>query len=212
MIKVISHPLAKHYLHILREKTTTETHFRSVVKKLGLLLAAETYAELELIETEVETPMETVASEKLKSGVILMPVLRAGLGLLEPFLELLPTAKVGFSGMSRDDETLKPEEYHFSCPPCDDNTLTVVLDVMLATGGSAAATLSRLELLNPGGKTALATVISAPEGLEAILSEFPAVKIFTTAVDRELNSNGYILPGLGDAGDRLYGTEPPLIV
>lgn len=208
MINVLKHPLAKHYLHLLRDERTSELHFRSVVKKIGLLLAAEVYADLETIETQVETPMETVASEKLKSNVILVPVLRAGLGLLEPFLELLPTAKVGFSGMSRNDDTLQPEEYHFSCPPSDENSLTVVLDIMLATGGSAAATLSRLELLNPGGKIGLATVISAPEGLEAIRSKFPEVKILTADVDRELNANGYILPGLGDAGDRLYGTEP----
>ncbi|MEK6552172.1 MAG: uracil phosphoribosyltransferase, partial [Bacteroidota bacterium] len=159
----------------------------------------------DLIEFEVETPLEKTKGYKFSKQVILVPVLRAGLSMVSSFLEMIPDAKVGHIGLQRDEKTLKPIDYYYKAPKNLDESITIVLDPMLATGGSAVASFNSLK--DKGAKKCiLACLIAAPEGVEKMNSEHPDVAIYTAALDRQLNSVGYILPGLGDAGDRNFGT------
>lgn len=206
-VTVINHPLIQHKLTILRDKDTGVKEFRELVEELALLMGYEVTRNLTVEETEIETPIcrtksKVIAGKKL--GII--PILRAGLGMVDGMLSLIPAAKVGHIGLYRDPETLKPVEYYCKLPGDAAERDLIVLDPMLATGGSAAAAISFLK--EKGAKSIkLVNLIAAPEGIETVAAAHPDVEIFVCAVDEKLNDHGYIVPGLGDAGDRLFGTK-----
>ncbi|NLT52575.1 MAG: uracil phosphoribosyltransferase [Ignavibacteria bacterium] len=202
---VSSNPLVKKDLTILRNKETDPEHFRNALNRIAFILASEFGINIKLKESEVETPLEKTNGYILEKPVVIVPILRAGLSLLNSFLEIIPEAKVGHIGIQRDENTLQPVDYYFKAPEKLNISQTVVLDPMLATGGSASAALKILKERG-AGECFLVSVISAPEGIKKINTEHPDVKIFTACLDRQLNSKGYILPGLGDAGDRVFGT------
>jgi len=202
---LVEHPLIKRDVTILRDINTDSETFRAALQRVSNILAAEISKKFSLTEVEVETPLEKTKGFKLAHDVILVPVLRAGLGMVNGFLQIIPEAKVGHIGLQRDEETLKPVEYYYKVPKHLESAEVVMLDPMLATGGSASEALKYLK--NRGAsKLAFACLVAAPEGIEKIKTEHPDVKIFAAAMDRELNTKGYILPGLGDAGDRTFGT------
>lgn len=202
---LVEHPIIKRDVTILRDKNTDSETFRSALQRVSNLLAAEVSKDFSLTKIEVETPLEKTMGSKLSNDVILVPVLRAGLGMVNGFLQIIPEAKVGHIGLQRDEETLKPIEYYYKVPKNLELAEVVMLDPMLATGGSASEALKYLK--NRGAKKLVfACLVAAPEGIQKIVAEHPDVKIFAGALDRELNSKGYILPGLGDAGDRTFGT------
>lgn len=192
-------------LSIIRSAAVPNAEFRAAVHRLGLHLAVETSKYLPATVVEVQTPLEETNCLVIDGDVILLPVLRAGLGLLAPFQEILPDASVGFEGLKRNEETLVPEQYYQKIPPSSDKTTFIVIDPMLATGGSLHATLSHLESL-PHAQIMAACVIASPEGIREIETHHPSCTLVVAAKDRELNAQGYIVPGLGDAGDRLFGT------
>lgn len=202
---LIDYPIVKRELTRLRDKRTTPEFFRSAMNRLSIILAAEISKKFTLKEIIIETPLEKTKGFELKQEVILVPILRAGLGMVNGFLEVIPDAKVGHVGMERDEKTLEPKSYYFKIPSTDKNTFIIVLDPMLATGGSVTATISKL---NSDGinHCVFASLVSAPEGIKKLIKTHPDIEIYTTAIDRELNKKGYILPGLGDAGDRTFGT------
>jgi uracil phosphoribosyltransferase len=203
--KLISHPLVERNVTILRDVNTNCETFRAAISRLSNLIAVNLFADLKLKEIEVETPLEKTKGFKLAQEVVIVPVLRAGLGMVNGFLQVIPDAKVGHIGLERDEETLKPIEYYYKTP---DNLIEheiVLVDPMLATGGSASAAISFLKKRS-AKNIIFACLVAAPEGIEKINEDHPDVKIFGAALDRELNDKGYILPGLGDAGDRTFGT------
>lgn len=202
---LIEHPILKRDVTILRDKDTDSEIFRAALQRVSNILAVELSKEFKLTEIEVETPLEKARGAKLANDVILVPVLRAGLGMVNGFLQIIPEAKVGHIGLQRNEETLKPVEYYYKVPKNLESAEVVLLDPMLATGGSASEALKYLKKRG-AKKLVFACLVAAPAGVEKINSEHPDVKIFTAALDRELNSKGYILPGLGDAGDRTFGT------
>ncbi len=204
MIKLIEHPIVKHNLAILRNKNTSNNDFRSSASTIANFLAVEAYSELNLKEISVETPMEATTGYAITSDIVVVPVLRAGLSLLSSFTSLLPSAKISFIGLARNEEDFKANEYYFSLPQTSNDTKFIILEMMIATGGSVCSTLSRLQLEGASDFT-VCSIISAPEGIENILAEFPETRVITASLDRELNENKYILPGLGDAGDRWCG-------
>ena len=203
---VLDHPLVHHKLSYLRDRKTSGSQFRLLVEELGTLLAVEATKILPTEPVAIETPLErTQARRLLPLDPVLVPVLRAGLGLVKPFLELLPTAKVGHLGLYRDHNTLVPVPYYRNFPPILEERHVFVLDPMLATGGSASEAVRQLKAA--GARTiTLASVIAAPEGVEKVQNDHPDLRIVVAAMDRCLNERGYILPGLGDAGDRIFGT------
>ena len=205
-IIVLDHPLAHHKLTLLRDRRTPVILFRSLTEELGLLLAMEATRNLSTEAAELETPLEISSGLVLaKLDPALVPVLRAGLGLVPSFLKLLPTAKVGHIGMYRDHTTLKPVPYYRNFPPLIEKRAVFVLDPMLATGGSASEAIQ--EVKDAGARNiTLVAVIAAPEGLARMEQDHPDLRIVVGAVDRGLNEKGYILPGLGDSGDRTFGT------
>lgn len=202
---LVAHPLIKRDVTILRNKNTDSETFRAALQRVSNILAAEISREFSLTKIEVETPLEKTEGSKLTNEVILVPVLRAGLGMVNGFLQIIPEAKVGHIGLQRDEETLKPIEYYYKVPKHLEFAEVVMLDPMLATGGSASEALKYLKKRG-ASKLVFACLVASPEGIEKIKSEHPDVKIFAAALDRELNNKGYILPGLGDAGDRTFGT------
>ena len=202
---LVAHPLIKRDVTILRNKNTDSETFRAALQRVSNILAAEISREFSLTKIEVETPLEKAEGSKLTNEVILVPVLRAGLGMVNGFLQIIPEAKVGHIGLQRDEETLKPIEYYYKVPKHLEFAEVVMLDPMLATGGSASEALKYLKKRG-ASKLVFACLVASPEGIEKIKSEHPDVKIFAAALDRELNNKGYILPGLGDAGDRTFGT------
>ena len=206
-VHLIDHPLIQHKLTMIRDKDTGPKDFRELVEEVSLLMAYEVTRELPLQEVEVETPIcrtKGYAIAGKKVGIV--PILRAGLGMVNGILRLIPTAKVGHIGVYRDPETLKPVEYYCKLPGDVEERDFIVIDPMLATGGSAAAAI---EFLKEKGCTGirLMCLLAAPEGLEAVQRAHPDVDIYTAAIDERLNDHGYIIPGLGDAGDRLFGTK-----
>ena len=203
---VLDHPLAHHKLALLRDRKTGGALFRQLLEELGLLLAVEAYRALETTAASVETPLERTEVRRLNTlDPVLVPVLRAGLGLLPPFLQLMPTAKVGHLGLYRDHDSLVPVPYYRNFPPLLSERHVFVLDPMLATGGSASEALRQLK--EAGAKRlSLVCLVGAPEGLKRVQADHPDVQVVLAALDRGLNEKGYILPGLGDAGDRLFGT------
>ncbi|HEX7065630.1 MAG TPA: uracil phosphoribosyltransferase [Bacillales bacterium] len=201
------HPLIQHKLTYIRNKNTGTKEFRELVDEVAKLMAFEITRELPIEEVTIETPVATAKSNVLsgkKLGVI--PILRAGLGMVDGILGLIPTAKVGHVGLYRDPETLQPVEYYVKLPSDIEERELIVVDPMLATGGSASAAITSLK--NRGAKNIkLMNIIAAPEGVEKVQNDHPDIDIFTAALDEKLNEKGYIVPGLGDAGDRLYGTK-----
>ncbi len=204
-LTIVDNSFIKRDLTILRDKNTLPNEFRLALRRISFSLAIAMCKDIELLEIPVETPLETAKGYKFKNEVILVPVLRAGLSLVEPFLEMFPDANVGHIGLQRDEKTLKPVDYYYKTPKFSDSSLTILLDPMLATGGSAVAAFNFLKERG-ANKSVLVSLIAAPEGVRKLNNEHPDVSIYTTALDRQLNENGYILPGLGDAGDRTFGT------
>ena len=202
---LIDHPLVKRDITVLRDLKTQPENFREAVKRISNILAVEISKDLQLIEYEVETPLEKTVGYKLKHEVVFVPVLRAGLGMLNGFLEIIPEAKVGHIGLQRDETTLQPVEYYYKTPKDIDQAKVLLIDPMLATGGSAAEAINYLK--KRGVKNLIfACMVAAPEGIAKLEKIHPDVQIYGAALDRELNNKGYILPGLGDAGDRTFGT------
>ncbi|MEJ2505916.1 MAG: uracil phosphoribosyltransferase [Ignavibacteriaceae bacterium] len=202
---LIEHPLIKKNITILRDVNTDGEKFRSAVSRISVILAVDLIKNVKLTEIMVESPLEKTKGYKLANDIVVVPVLRAGLGMVNGFLQVLPDAKIGHIGLERDEETLIPKEYYFKTPGNLKEHSVIVVDPMLATGGSASAALSFLK--NRGAiKPIFTCIVAAPEGIEKLKEEHPDVNIFAAALDRELNDKGYILPGLGDAGDRTFGT------
>lgn len=206
-IMICDHPLIKHKITILRNKATGTNEFRSVVEEISMLIGYEALRNLELTEIEVETPIETAMCPVIagrKQAII--PILRAGLGMVGGLLKLMPTAKVGHIGLCRDEETFEPHEYYCKLPASIDSRKTFVVDPMLATGGSAIAAIDFIKQRG-GQDISFLCIIAAPEGLEKLAKAHPDIKIYVGNLDRELNDHAYICPGLGDAGDRIFGTK-----
>ena len=205
-IFVMDHPLIQHKLTFLRDKNTGTKHFRELVNEIATLMCYEATRDLPLEEVEIETPMQKTTTRAIAGRkVAFVPILRAGLGMVDGMLNLVPSAKVGHIGLYRDHETLKPVEYYNKLPQDIEERDVIVLDPMLATGGSAADAITIVKRSNPKSIKFLC-IIAAPEGLKALTEAHPDVHIYCAAVDEKLNENGYILPGLGDAGDRIFGT------
>lgn len=203
---ILDHPLIQRDLTVLRNKKTSPEIFRTVLQRISLCLAYEVLKNLALETIAIETPLTKTTGKRLKEEVVVVPILRAGLGLVHSFTELLPEARVGHIGLFRDEHTLQPVEYYFKVPPIVGKALVLVLDPMLATGGSAAMALSFLQ--KRGAKNLVfVSLVAAPEGVKTLRKAHPAVPIYTCALDKKLNEHGYIVPGLGDAGDRIFGTK-----
>ena len=206
-VMIFDHPLIRHKVAILRNKSTGMKEFRELIEEITTLMAYEVLKDVPTKEIEVETPLEKCKQiEIVEKSIALVPILRAGLGMVNGIHTLLPTAKVGHIGMYRDEETMQPKEYYCKLPDGIQNMKVIVLDPMLATGGSASAALAYLKKIGCKDIT-LMSVIGAPVGVSKIAEDHPDVKVFVSTLDRELNDHCYILPGLGDAGDRLYGTK-----
>lgn len=207
MVTVFDHPLIKHKLSILRMKQTGTKQFKEIVTELSMLMGYEVTRDLQLEEMTIETPIcKTTGYSLAGKKIALVPILRAGLGMVDGMLSLLPAAKVGHIGLYRDPETYEPVEYYCKLPSDIEKREVIVLDPMLATGGSASAAIDFLK--KRGAKhIKLVNIIAAPEGVEYVKSHHPDVDIFVASVDEKLNENKYIVPGLGDAGDRLFGTK-----
>ncbi|MFI5168073.1 MAG: uracil phosphoribosyltransferase [Thermoanaerobaculales bacterium] len=204
---VPGHPLIRHKLSLLRDKRTTTKDFRELVAEIAMLLAYEVTKELTTEPVEIETPLERMTAEKVSGKKLaLVPILRAGLGMVEGVLRLVPSARVGHIGMYRDHDTLQPVPYYFKAPAPPEQRDFYVLDPMLATGGSAADACTTLKKAGARSIRFLC-IVAAPEGVKKMLAAHPDVPIYAAALDRELNAHGYILPGLGDAGDRIFGTR-----
>jgi uracil phosphoribosyltransferase len=206
-VTVLTHPLVQHKLSLLRMKGTATADFRQITRELSLLMAYEVTRDLPLERVPIETPLEAMEAPYISGKKLcFVPILRAGVGILDGMLDLVPSARVGHIGLYRDPDTLVPVEYYLKLPEDVSDRLVVVVDPMLATGHSAAAALTRLR---QAGAIQLRFVcfLAAPEGLAVLAEEHRDVPVFTAAIDRELDEHGYIRPGLGDAGDRLYGTK-----
>jgi uracil phosphoribosyltransferase len=203
-VTVIGHPLVQHNLTRLRDQRTGPQEFRRVLSEVASLMLHEATRSFEVVPQTVRTPLARAKGWHLKREVVIVPVLRAGLGMLDSILQLIPHARVGFIGLRREESTLKAISYHKSLPPDLRNFEVILIDPMLATGGSAVAAL---DLLKERGarRVRLVNLVAAPEGIRFVRRRYPRVPIFTAAVDARLNQHGYIVPGLGDAGDRLFG-------
>ena len=204
-VHVVRHPLIEDALLRLRDATTPCDEFRRLARRVSLLLAVEATRDLALEETAVTTPLETARGLRLAARIVAVPVLRAGLGMLDAFLELVPQAQVGYFGLERNEETAVARRYYEKVPASLGGAIVFLLDPMLATGGSAAIALEGLAGLG-ARQIRLLSIVAAPEGVAHLSSAMPQAEIYTAAVDRELNARKYILPGLGDFGDRLFGT------
>jgi uracil phosphoribosyltransferase len=203
--RIVEHAVLADRLSVLRDRDTAHGTFRQALFEASAIMAVEVARELPLREVSIETPLEPASGRRLRDEVAVVPVLRAGLGMVEGFLRLLPEARVGHVGVYRDEEAFVPVEYYERLPPRLDTAHVYVLDPMLATGGSAVHALRHLKRAG-ARRLELVCLVAAPEGLEAVGSAHPDVPIWLAAVDRELDANAYIRPGLGDAGDRVFGT------
>ncbi len=204
---VLNHPLITHKLGILRDIHTGTKEFRELITEISTLLCYEATKDAKLEKTIIETPLEKMETDKLnEDNYAIVPILRAGMGMLDGIINVIPNAKVGHIGLYRDEETFQPIEYYFKMPENVSQREVLIIDPMLATGGSASATISRLKEEGVK-KIKLLCVVAAPEGINLIEKDHPDVQIYCATVDRTLNESAYILPGLGDAGDRVYGTK-----
>ncbi len=206
-VHILDHPLIRHKLAIIRNKDTDTKQFREIVKELATLMAYESFKDVPTQKITVETPLETTEQIVVKeNSIAIVPILRAGLGMVDGILTLFPAAKVGHIGLYRDEETLEPQEYYCKLPSNIEEKVVMVVDPMLATGGSAC---DAIKMLKKRGckKIKLLSIIAAPEGVNKVAKAYPDVEIFVSTLDRCLNEHGYILPGLGDAGDRIFGTK-----
>lgn len=206
-ITITNHPLIQHKLTLLRDKNTGSKEFRELVSEIAMLMCYEATRDLTLKEVEIETPVSVVKT-KVISGkkLAFVPILRAGLGMMEGVLALVPSARVGHIGLYRDPQTLEPVEYYCKLPSDIEEREVIVLDPMLATGGSATDAITMIKKHNPKSIKFMG-IIAAPEGLNKLSKTHPDVDIFCAALDEKLNDHGYIVPGLGDAGDRIFGTK-----
>ena len=206
-VTIVNHPLIQHKLTLLRDKNTGSKEFRELVEEISMLMCYEATRDLPLKEVEIETPV-AVARTKVISGrkLAFVPILRAGLGMVDGVLNLLPAARVGHIGLYRDPETLKPVEYYCKLPSDIPERDVIVLDPMLATGGSAIDAVTQIKARNPKSIKFMC-IISAPEGVKAFTDAHPDVPVYTASLDERLNEHSYIVPGLGDAGDRIFGTK-----
>ena len=206
-VTVIDHPLIQHKLTLMRKKETPSASFRRLLHEIGGLLAYEATRDAPLSEIEIQTPLEKMKSPAMQGKkMVIVSILRAGNGLVDGMLELIPSARISHIGLYRDPKTLEAVEYYFKVPENMSERDTIVADPMLATGHTASAALSRLKEVNPKS-IKFACLLAAPEGIKHLQEKHPDVAIFTCAIDRELSEKAYILPGLGDAGDRIYGTK-----
>ena len=206
-VTIFDHPLIQHKISILRDERTSSNQFRALVEEITMLMCFESLQDLPLEDVEVTTPIATTTT-KMLAGVKLaiVPILRAGLGMVNGMLNLVPSARVGHIGMYRDEVTLEPHEYYCKLPKNIENRLIIVCDPMLATGGSAKDAINLIK--ERGGKhIKFMCLIAAPEGIKALTEAHPDVEVYCAHVDEKLNENGYIVPGLGDAGDRIFGTK-----
>lgn len=201
------HPLIAHKISLIRDKNCGTREFRTVIGEIATLMGYEILRDLETELVEIETPMEKTMAPMIKGKKLaVVPILRAGLGMVDGILSLVPSAKVGHVGMYRDEETLEPKEYYCKLPEDIDQRLVLIVDPMLATGGSADAAVEFVK--KQGAKQIkFASIIAAPEGIKMLSEKHPDIQIYCGSIDRELNDHGYILPGLGDAGDRIFGTK-----
>lgn len=206
-VHILEHPLLKHKLSIMRNKDTGTKQFRELAEEMAMLMVYDVTRDLKTKDVEVETPLAKTMCPEIDGKMLgVVPVLRAGVGMLNGVLNLIPGAKVGFIGMYRDEETLEPVEYYCKLPEDADKRMMIVIDPMLATGGSARDAITMLK--DRGCKNIkLVNILAAPEGIETVSKAHPDVDIYVAAVDEGLNEDGYIVPGLGDAGDRLFGTK-----
>jgi len=202
---VIEHPLIKRDISLLRDKNTRSEDFRIVLKRLASVMVYEVTRDLRIKSHVIDTPLEKTDGYEIADDVILVPVLRAGLGMVDAYMNFIPNAKVGHIGLYRDEATLKPVDYYAKFPPNLSKSVVILVDPMLATGGSASAAIGYLKA-REAKNIRLNCIVAAPEGVKRLAADHPEVKIFAAVLDRQLNSNGYILPGLGDAGDRIFGT------
>jgi uracil phosphoribosyltransferase len=206
-LTIIDHPLVRHKLAVLRSRETSKKTFRALVEEISMLMGYEVTKDLPLESVEIETPLEPTTAQMVSGKKLtLVPILRAGLGMVEGMLRLMPSVRVGHIGLYRDHETLEPVDYYFKIPHEPAARDFILLDPMLATGGSASAAVTSLRR-EGAYRVRLVCLVAAPEGVQRMLDDHPDVQVYTAALDRELNDIGYILPGLGDAGDRLFGTR-----
>jgi uracil phosphoribosyltransferase len=205
-ITVLDHPLVEDLLARLRERNTGPAEFRTLTRRLGWLLVIEATRDLQTEPITIETPMEETKARRLVEPLVAIPVLRAGLGLLDAATDLYPDTVVGYLGLERDEQTLEPRDYYAKLPPMEGRR-ALVLDPMLATGGSGSAAIAHIEAHANPTSISFVCIVAAPEGVARIEADHPEVPIVAAALDRELNGVGFILPGLGDFGDRLHGTE-----
>ena len=201
----VQHPLVKHHLTRLRDKTTPPPEFRELVQRLSVLLAYEATQDLNVTAREIETPLVRTTGSELTQRIGLVPILRAGLAMVDPILNLIPTAEVWHLGLYRDEATARPVEYYSKLPKTEPVDVALVVDPMLATGGSATAALAALQKWGVK-RLKLLSIIASRFGVERVREQFPAADIFVCAIDAELNSRKFIVPGLGDAGDRIFNT------
>jgi len=206
-LTVVDHPLIRHKIGLLRSVDTPKKQFRELVDEITTLMAYEVTRDLAEESALIQTPLETTEGTRIAGKkLVIVPVLRAGLGMVEGVLRLIPGARVGHVGMARDEESLEPVEYYFKVPAQEEDRLFLIVDPMLATGGSAAAAIAGLKARG-AARIRFMCLVAAPEGVQALSESHPDVAIFAGALDRQLNDVGYIVPGLGDAGDRLFGTK-----
>ena len=206
-VTIVSHPLVQHKLTYMRMESTPSAEFRRLLREVSMLLAYEVTRDLPLTNIEVKSPLVTCQSPVIEGKkIVLISILRAGNGILDGMLELIPSARVGHIGLYRDPHTLRPVEYYFKVPPDIAERDVIVVDPMLATGNSAAAAISRIKSVKPHS-IKFVCLIASPEGIDLFCDEHPDVPVFTASVDEKLDEHGYIVPGLGDAGDRIYGTK-----
>ena len=206
-VNILDHPLIRHKLAIIRDKNTNTKQFREIISELATLMAYESFKDVPTQKIIVETPLETVEQTVVKeNSIAIVPILRAGLGMVDGILSLFPAAKVGHIGLYRDEETFEPKEYYCKLPVGIENKVVMVVDPMLATGGSACDAITMLKKRGCK-KIKLMSIIGAPEGVSKVAETHPDVEIYVSTLDRCLNEHCYILPGLGDAGDRIFGTK-----
>ena len=206
-VHVVTHPLVQHKLTLMRKKETSTRSFRQLLEELSMLMAYEVTRDMPVVTEEIETPLARVPAPLLEGKkIVLIAVLRAGIGMLDGMLRIVPSARVGHIGLYRDPKTLEPVEYYFKVPSEMNDRQAILLDPMLATGNSAVAAVERVKATRPKA-VKFVCLLAAPEGLRTFREQHPDVAVYTAAIDDHLNDHGYIVPGLGDAGDRLFGTK-----